>query len=1149
MKLVLQIVFTLSFITHIFAQGESANWIFGNGAKLTFNVDTGAVNSTTAAQNTINTQEGCSSISDSDGNLLFYTDGRTVWNANYQIMLNADYNNGLGLLGDPSSTSSGVIVPHPGDADLYYVFTVDEPHHNNAWAFPNQGPADINGNPLNTYEETYGDNQTIPENDDGFNNGFNYSVIDMSLNGGLGDVVSNEKNVHLITYNSNDNEQLAYKCSEKITAVAANDCESIWVITQFVDTFYAFKINANGINTNPVTSILDPFITLEGYRRNSIGYMKSSPDGTKIAICHIQNSNTPSDDYMSNDSGSLWLYDFNDETGIISNPTNLMNNVPFYGTEFSSNSKKLYASYNNIVMQFDLENNNNTTLVYTGNAANSKIFSMQLGLNGKIYIINSDNSSNALDVIETPNETGNNCNYNPGGQTIAANTGVRLGLPPFITSYLRTNFINIIDPLSSEIYNNLELCDQTQYTLIAEDIPGANYTWTHEGILLPEDDFDLIVSESGFYEVVIENIPDQCNTTLIGQANVSFFESPVVNNQPNDIIICDDNGDGVWSFDFSTQNEDIIGNQDSNTLSVHYYENLEDANNRENPIQGNYNNTSNPQEIFARIENVNNINCHNITSFFIRVFNTPVANTIPDIEHCDDASDGDDSNGQTTVNLSPINAIVLGNQSPNSYGVSYYTSQNNADSKIDPLPLSYYNNTPYHETIFVRIENLEHIDCYITSSFELIINPIPEAYDAILFQCDNDGINDAYTTFDLTQSHDALVGNLPNLITRFYPSLEDAENSSNEIDGNAFNNSSNPQTLFVQVINPTTNCFDISELELRVSVTSAHNATLEICDDDGTEDGLSSFNLTDANDTISAGAPGDVTINYYETYEDALLEENPLNTTYTNTTPYFQVIYARTENNNACYGINTLDLTIYELPPLEDDTVEVYCLNFFPEYITLTSGVIENLQDNYSYQWSNGATTSEIQVNEISTYNVTITNSFGCTKTRTITLVPSNIATITTIEVLDGTSNNTITVNVTGEGDYEYALNNISGPYQNSNTFENVNSGLHKVYVRDKNNCGTAEGNVSVIGFPKFFTPNGDNHNATWQVYGVNTPNQVKSKIYIFDRFGKLLATLDPRSAGWDGTYNGKSMPSNDYWFYVILQDGREFKGHFTLKR
>ena len=108
---------------------------------------------------------------------------------------------------------------------------------------------------------------------------------------------------------------------------------------------------------------------------------------------------------------------------------------------------------------------------------------------------------------------------------------------------------------------------------------------------------------------------------------------------------------------------------------------------------------------------------------------------------------------------------------------------------------------------------------------------------------------------------------------------------------------------------------------------------------------------------------------------------------------------------------------------------------------------------------------------------------------------------------------------------------------------------MHSVFVRDKNNCGITEEIVSVIGFPKFFTPNGDGNNDFWQVQGVSSQFQPNSIIYIFDRYGKLLKQISPTDSGWDGTYNGNLMPTNDYWFSVTLEDGRQFSSHFTLKR
>jgi len=115
--------------------------------------------------------------------------------------------------------------------------------------------------------------------------------------------------------------------------------------------------------------------------------------------------------------------------------------------------------------------------------------------------------------------------------------------------------------------------------------------------------------------------------------------------------------------------------------------------------------------------------------------------------------------------------------------------------------------------------------------------------------------------------------------------------------------------------------------------------------------------------------------------------------------------------------------------------------------------------------------------------------------------------------------------------------------------FENVPPGLVTIYVNDKNGCGITDDLISVVGYPKFFTPNSDGFNDTWQLIGVDSQFQTSSSIAIFDRFGKQVATIDSNSTGWDGTYNRQILPASDYWFKAILEDGREFKGHFALKR
>ncbi|MBT8274255.1 MAG: T9SS type B sorting domain-containing protein, partial [Bacteroidia bacterium] len=630
---------------------------------------------------------------------------------------------------------------------------------------------------------------------------------------------------------------------------------------------------------------------------------------------------------------------------------------------------------------------------------------------------------------------------------------------------------------------------------------------------------------------------------------ITIYETPLA-NLPSDITACDDNNDGFFSFDFSTTTDaEVLGAQNPNLFRLKYFETSDDALNNENELIMPYLTTANPQEIFVRIENVNSAECFDTTSFLVTVYDTPTANTVSDVEVCDDALDGDAMNGLVSYDLTEIDPIVLGNQDPGSFTISYHNSEADADANVNALASPYTNSSPNLEQLFVRIENNLNADCYDTTTFSLVVHNIPEAFDTNLFQCDEDGIPEGFTLFNLTEAFEVLTGGVANRSAKYFLSLIDAQNTTNEIAGNSYSNIANPQIIYVQVIDDLTGCFNIAELTLEVSATNANDAELFECDDDGEEDGFHVFDLSEATATVLNGLPANVTLNYYEIYEDALLEQNPLGISFTNTIAYNQTIFVRVENDNACYGINEVHLTVYELPNIETEEELLYCLNFFPELITLTGGVINDSPNNYLYNWSTGETTTEIQVNSPGIYTVTVTNTDGCSKVRTITVLPSNIATIVSIDVVDATSNNTLTVNVSGEGDYEYALDDINGPYQDSNFFENVAPGIHTVYVRDKNDCGIVDQMVSVIGFPKFFTPNGDSYNDTWQVYGINNDFQANSLIYIFNRYGKLIVKLDPRGPGWDGTLNGYALPSSDYWFHVTLQDGRVFTSHFSLKR
>ena len=120
--------------------------------------------------------------------------------------------------------------------------------------------------------------------------------------------------------------------------------------------------------------------------------------------------------------------------------------------------------------------------------------------------------------------------------------------------------------------------------------------------------------------------------------------------------------------------------------------------------------------------------------------------------------------------------------------------------------------------------------------------------------------------------------------------------------------------------------------------------------------------------------------------------------------------------------------------------------------------------------------------------------------------------------------------------------------YQNSPIFNLVDAGEYTIYVNDKNSCGVVSETFYALSYPKFFTPNGDNYNETWQIKNLNKKGLENSKIYIFDRFGKLIKQINGEN-GWNGTYNGKPLDSSDYWFVIELTNGKIIKGHFSLKR
>lgn len=432
--------------------------------------------------------------------------------------------------------------------------------------------------------------------------------------------------------------------------------------------------------------------------------------------------------------------------------------------------------------------------------------------------------------------------------------------------------------------------------------------------------------------------------------------------------------------------------------------------------------------------------------------------------------------------------------------------------------------------------------------------PLP---NPLLEQCDND--NDGLANFNLDQLYDPLTRWDEISTLEFFESFDDIDNNI-MIDASVpYTNITNPQQLWVR---STTKfgCELIIPFTIRaVNAKLGPIESIVVCDsNDGIEDDSNGlFDLVDKESSIRNQFSLDpsISINFYSTESDAEFEINPIEKE--DLISQTKTIWVRAESDTqSCIGIEPISLIVNTLPPSLDEKYFI-CLNKPNTPLTLNA----NPQFD-TYEWVNLDTNNMFDTNQFITifdpgnYSLTsyITrNGIQCSRTELFSVEPSNIASFQQIDVIDLSENNSITVLVSGEGSYEYRLldenNAIYAPYQESNVFEQVPPGLYTVTVKDvKNNCGTVDEQVSVIGFPKFFTPNNDGVHDTWQVYGISGTFQSNSKILIYNRYGKLLKQLSPLEEGWDGMFNGAKLPSDDYWFSVTLQDGRIFKSHFTLK-
>ena len=506
-----KLIFIITFLYALqsFAQGEANIWYFGENAGLDFN--SGSPTPLTNGQ--LNTFEGCSTTSDSDGNLLFYSDGTTVWNKNHEIMLN-----GTGLKGHPSSTQSAMIIPRPEHPTQYYIFTVG---------------ARVSGGEF----------------------GFNYYTLNMLGDGGLGEIVAGPIDLTDGKYTD---------WTEKVAAIKGEECNTFWVLSYVLNQFYAYKVTSAGVASTPKIS------TTTHFADDRRGYLKISPNGKKIAIAHMGDEK-----FLLYDFNSL-TGDVTNEINLpLEAPTNNPYGVEFSSNseklyvhatnDFYSN---IFTEWNNpsnhlsTLYQFDISSNNSKTIVNSRKIIDSRnLFrgALQLGPDQKIYRSLSKTyniGTPFLGVIENPENDGLLCNYRNDFSLGTRNS--TQGLPPFIASIFSqieitsedTNgTINLLNDQTANI------CFGDTFSIIPAPLEGTtSYSWYLDNAPTPfSNNKNLSFTNAtsainGLYSLVVTQT-NACgiSSVLEGEFSIKVFNNPPI-VKPTNIKQCDDDSDGFFNF-------------------------------------------------------------------------------------------------------------------------------------------------------------------------------------------------------------------------------------------------------------------------------------------------------------------------------------------------------------------------------------------------------------------------------------------------------------------------------------------------------------------------------------------------------------------------------------------------------------------------
>lgn len=690
-----------------------------------------------------------------------------------------------------------------------------------------------------------------------------------------------------------------------------------------------------------------------------------------------------------------------------------------------------------------------------------------------------------------------------------------------VTSNFEMNFSNIC----SEFLKEFSIDDPSRIASIlwnfGDPASGATNASTD---LSPFHDFFA----DGKYTVTAK-ITAKDGTTVTLSETIDAKEPPKAYGISN-IYACEDSfNTGISSsFDTSLITQKVIGGQIDKVVTF-----IDGAGKKYGSLPNPFTNTvKNRETITVRVSHKDNVCCYSETSFDIIVNARPDLSSISNLNACATNNDG-----FAVFNLQPIETSIL-KTATNLKVEFYYQNGQRIQSGLNAVS----NLMANEELITVRAVYTD-TNCYNETSFKLIVSKLPIAHPLPeLIGCDdnNDGISEY---FDTSNIETALLKNQTGMKVSYFDAIGNPITSP--LPSPYTNTVKNKEILTVRVQNIVTGCYADTPLVLKTAAQPQINrpSNKYSCDQG---QGIASFDLSNLETEIIGNQTG-LKIMYLDSKGNAL--PSPLPALFKNTQPWTQTISVRVENlvNSLCYSETNFDIKVNTLP-----IVNIQKTYFLCNLETSLPLNVDSTLDSYNWKFKDGGTISNtFQASLVNAGNYTLTvgktqNGIYCENSFEFELIRSTLPSIKEVKYKELSDNNSIEIIATGDGDFEYSIDGVN--YQDDNYFVNIQGGNYITYIRDKNGCGKDSKEVTLIDYPKFFTPNNDSYNDFWQIKGIEKfPN---SKIRIFDRFGNLLQELSEKDSGWNGQYNGREMPSDDYWFSANLDNNKSlFKGHFALKR